>query len=67
MSSSISLIRALATRRQALTEYPPTRYDSDLMMTLVLDNGRWVPSHESDLISGTKKVLPETGEDQQST
>lgn len=57
------LLRNLATERSA-TEPVAVRYDPHRRISLVFEDGRWVPSFESSSLGDSKKCDLETGEDQ---
>jgi hypothetical protein len=58
-----SLLRRLATHRVASGEVV-VRYDPISQTTRVFEDGQWVQSWESNVLSKTKKADLETGEDQ---
>lgn len=57
------ILRSLAIVRRASGQ-PSVRYSDDEKITYVAERGAWVPSYESDQVTGTKKADMETGEDQ---
>jgi hypothetical protein len=61
---SESLVRRLALVRRTASTHPVTRYDAVTGMSMVLEEGRWIPSHESQVLAETKKADIEKGEDQ---
>lgn len=61
---TVTLLRRLASTREAVGDPPVVRYDADRKLAMVYESGRWVPSFDSSSLPGTKKADMETGEDQ---
>lgn len=60
----MSLIRKLATRREAKGETITYRYDPERAVSDVLEEGQWIPSWNAAHPPESKKADLETGEDQ---
>jgi hypothetical protein len=61
-----SLVRQLARHRSAAGPQPVVRYDAARQISMILEDGQWVPSYDSATVPQSKKADIETGEDQKS-